>query len=317
MCSSDLYVDIVPLDPIIFPNIHAAVNSKLNKNSNDQNEIEMVEEVYKEQKLLSENIFLALAGIYKKNEGWVKKLPFPCIYLEDDLVVIRDALHRIRVFLLHKDFVDIACPKMLIEFLSRKFPDCREFLNDMNDYYSFLIGQSGRKLYANNLYRRLHQFMTQMISDASTISLESHKEHLGITVGIITRNRAEDLKDVLGSLTRQIRMPDEVLIVDNGSTDKTCSVIEEFRTKLPISYYFSKEASIPGARNMVVDKAKYEIISFTDDDCITEPGWLDSIERAFLRAENIGVVGGWVKHWPSAKSSIIDTYYGIFHNNTT
>ena len=87
--------------------------------------------------------------------------------------------------------------------------------------------------------------------------------------------------------------------------------------KLPISYYFLPEASIPRARNLVLEKAKNEIIAFTDDDCIVDPGWLDAVERGFLRADNIGMVGGWVKHEPAPQPSMIDTYYSLFHHNTT
>ena len=104
---------------------------------------------------------------------------------------------------------------------------------------------------------------------------------------------------MLSSLTNQIRPADEVLIVDNGSTDQTRKVVESFENKLPISYYFLPEASIPRARNLVLEKAKNEIIAFTDDDCIVDPGWLDAVERGFLRADNIGMVGGWVKHEPA------------------
>jgi GT2 family glycosyltransferase len=65
---------------------------------------------------------------------------------------------------------------------------------------------------------------------------------------------------------------------------------------------------------MVVESARHEIIAFTDDDCIVEERWLEAVERGFLRADNVGMVGGWVKHEPSEKDSIIDTYYSRFHH---
>jgi len=144
-----------------------------------------------------------------------------------------------------------------------------------------------------------------------------HQQRLGLTVGIITRNRAADLREALESLTAQLRPADEVFIVDNGSTDGTAEVIESFRGRLPIVGSFLAAASIPGARNAVLDGAKHEIICFTDDDCVLEPGWLYAIERGFLRAENIGVIGGWVKHHHAPTPSTVDTYYGIYHHNTT
>lgn len=304
------HTDIVPLDPLIFANIYARL-------FRDGGSFDMPVSVYEEQKAAASRMFTALAGLYRKNEGWVAKLPFPVIYSEDDLLVIRDAYHRMRVFLTHSDGVDIGSTNVLVDFLGRKYPNCREFLRDTLDYYKHLSGDDGRKIPANNLYRCLLQFMAQMLSGVSDISIDDHRKRLGITVGIITRNRAADLQDALKSLTRQTRPADEVLIVDNGSTDNTRSVVESFERKLPISYYFLREASIPNARNMVIEKGRHEIISFTDDDCIAEPEWLDAVERGFLRAENVGIVGGWVRHEPSAEESMVDTYYSLFHHNKT
>lgn len=302
------YTDIVPLDPLIFANIYARL-------FRDEESFDMPVSIYEEQKMEANRMFMALAELYRKNEGWVTKLQFPVIYSEDDLPVIRDAFHRMRVFIAHFDGVDIGSTGSLVDFLSRKHPTCGAFLNDLLDYYRHLIGENGQKTTANNLYRCLLQFMAQMLSGASSILIDNHRKRLGITVGIITRNRATDLQDVLESLIHQIRPADEVLIVDNGSTDNTRYVVESFRERLPISYDFVEEASIPNARNVVIENARHEIVSFTDDDCITEPEWLDAVERGFLRAENIGIVGGWVRHESAAEESMLETYYSLFHHN--
>ena len=309
-CKQQTYVEVVSLNPFVFANIHTQI-------LNGSESFEMPISVYQEQRTTSEQMFLALAGLYRKNEGRIKKMPYPCLYLEDDLVVLRDAFHRMRVFLLHSDGVDIRCPSLLINFLGHKYPSCEPFLIALLDYYLHLTGQSTQRRCANNLYRCLQQFMAQMLSGASQISLDDHWKRLGITVGIITRNRSEDLKETLSSLTNQIRPADEVLIVDNGSTDQTRKVVESFENELPISYYFLPEASIPGARNLVLEKTKNEIIAFSDDDCIVDTAWLDVVERGFLRADNIGIVGGWVKHEQAPQPSMIDTYYSLFHHNTT
>jgi len=299
------YVDVVPLDPLRFGNVYV-------KFINDKTSFDMTAPVYLSQKKISDEMFLAFADLYQKNEGRVTKMPFPCLYLEDDLSVIRDAFHRLRVFLVHHDGVDCTGPTVLVKFLRGKYPECSEFLKDLLAYYNFLIGKNEKRRYANNLYRCLHQFMAQALSGSKEIHIDKHRQHLGITVGIITRNRADDLSEALDSLARQTRPPDEVLIVDNGSIDQTRDVIERFKQKLPVICYFLEKASIPMARNMVIENARHEIISFTDDDCIVDPGWVDAVERGFLRADNIGIVGGWVMHEPAPEPSIVDTYYSLF-----
>lgn len=302
------YVDIVPLDPLTSANIYTRVFQ-------GKHSCEMPTSIYEEQQAKAENMFAIQAQLYRENDGWINRLPFPCLYVEDDLTVIQDALHRMRLFLLHSEGFDVGSFHILAEYLRLEHPNCREFLDDLSEYYRYLNGEREASDSANNLYHCLHQFMVQMLSGIKDISIDDHRKHLGITVGIITRDRAGDLKEALESLTHQIRLPDEVVIVDNGSSDDTRFVINEYQERLPIRSYFLEEASIPVARNMVIKNARQEVVSFTDDDCIVDPGWLVSVERGFLRAGNIGIVGGWVKHAADSEESIVDSYYRIFHHN--
>ena len=64
----------------------------------------------------------------------------------------------------------------------------------------------------------------------------------------------------------------------------------------------------------MLESAAHEIVSFIDDDCISEPEWLAAVEAGFLRADNIGVVGGWVIHQPAPSHSTVDNYYNLFHH---
>jgi hypothetical protein len=304
------YSDIVPLDPLIYANLYA-------RHFGSPEAFQMPRTIYTEQVAAANRMLGAFAGLYAKHEGWVTKLPFPCIYSEDDLLVMNDAFHRIRVFLLHSEGVDIGSMSTLVEFLGRKYPGCEPFLQALPEYYRRLAGEDGQGPGGINLYRCLLQFMAQVLTGASAPVIEAWDKRLGISVGIITRNRAADLQEALESLRLQIRPADEIVIVDNGSTDATREVVDRFRDRLPISYYRLDAASIPRARNMVIAKAANEIVAFTDDDCVVEPEWLEAVERGFLRADNVGIVGGWVRHQPAAEASMIDTYYSLFHHNKT
>ena len=310
ICKIQSFVDVIPLDPLIYANIYAQIQ-------HNRREVSIPETIYKTQMSEGQKMFHALARLYNKNEGKVKNLGIPCYYTEDDLVVIKDAFHCMRFYLLHSQNLDVADLNDLVNFLGELHPECRCFLIDTLDYYRNLSGTGGKNNFPNNVYRCLHQFMAKLLTGASDIKIDDHHKRLGITVGIITRNRAGDLKEVLESLRRQTRPADEVVVVDNGSTDTTRSEVDKYRKMLPINYYYLKTASIPMARNMVIENASHEIVSFTDDDCITEPEWLSSVERGFLRAENIGIVGGWVKHETATIPSTVDTYYSLYHHYTT
>jgi len=303
------FVDLVPLDPLQFANVYAMV-------LRDSLDFEMSASVLAEHQAAASTMFHALGNLYLANDNKIARLPYPCIYREDEGEVIENALRILRAHAAcGPDWALIQRPRDLFDYLQQKYPECVEFLDELDRYQHCIYGDlSLGKTEANNIYRCLHQFMYQALTDKKRMMVDPPRVHLGITVGVITRNRARDLAEMLESLTRQVRSPDEVLIVDNGSTDRTQEVLEQFRERLPIRCEFLPGANIPAARNLVIDRAANEIISFVDDDCITEPRWLAAVERGFLHAENIGMVGGWVHHQPAAHRSTVDNYYRIFHH---
>ena len=122
------------------------------------------------------------------------------------------------------------------------------------------------------------------------------KDSLSISVVVVTLNRAELIKDTLDSLTRQTRQPDEVVVVDNGSTDNTGEVVSSFNNMLNIKYVVENIKGIPYARNTGVRNATGDITAFIDDDCVADENWLRYIEIPFIRDPNIGIVGGEVSY---------------------
>ncbi len=301
------FVDLMSLDPVLYANVYATYHGS--------RAFEMPVSVVEEREATAKGISTGLANTYRTSDGRISKLPYPCIYRENDIEVVEHALRIIRARLATSgDRILIRRLGHLFEYLRQRYPEARDFFSELERYRAHLFDEFSTASVANNLYHCLHQFMAQFLSGASTIALDPLRLHLDITVGVITRNRADDLAEMLESLTRQRRPPDEVLVVDNGSTDHTQEVTERFRGRLPIRRHFLAEAGIPAARNLVIEKASHDIVSFIDDDCISEPQWLEAVERGFLRAENVGVVGGWVRHEPAPHPSSVDDYYRIFHH---
>lgn len=134
------------------------------------------------------------------------------------------------------------------------------------------------------------------------------KNNLSISVIVVTFNRAKSLQDTLLSLARQERQPDEVIVVDNTSTDNTKEIVLSFRNKLNIKYIYEKRRGIPYARNTGVKNATKDIIAFTDDDCVADRNWLKYLEIPFIKDPHIGVVGGEVSYLKAGKS-IVDEFY--------
>ena len=143
-----------------------------------------------------------------------------------------------------------------------------------------------------------------------------------VTIGICTWNRAPLLREALGALTRLIvpaRLEWEVLVIDNGSTDDTESVVAEFRDELPIRSVFEPTPGLSNARNRCVDEARGAYILWTDDDVIVGEGWLQEYARAFEQLPAAAVFGGPVRprfegsrpEWLSAAWIDVQNAYGI------
>ncbi|MFN6945100.1 MAG: glycosyltransferase [Cytophagaceae bacterium] len=81
----------------------------------------------------------------------------------------------------------------------------------------------------------------------------------------------------------------EILIVDNGSTDDTCSVIKKYPVKLLAE---KEKQSSYAARNKGIKNAMGEVIAFTDSDCIPASNWIEKGVKNLLQTHNCGLVAG-------------------------
>lgn len=114
-----------------------------------------------------------------------------------------------------------------------------------------------------------------------------------ISVGIITRNRQDILRNCIDSILRNDEKPDEIIIVDNNSIDNTRSLIYSYKKKHPIiKYFFEKNVSRPFARNKLLSVFRGEILALTDDDCLLDISWIKSIKNAFKKNPKVLAVQG-------------------------
>lgn len=118
------------------------------------------------------------------------------------------------------------------------------------------------------------------------------RTELTISVMIVTRNRAGLLRAALQSLVAQERRADQVVVVDNASSDDTAVVARSFTDKLNLTLVGEEKIGIPHARNTALRYCTGDIVAVMDDDCVAESRWLAELEIPFLKDPHIGAVGG-------------------------
>ena len=106
-----------------------------------------------------------------------------------------------------------------------------------------------------------------------------------ITIIIPTYNRANRLIQTIHSVTKQ-RYPNfELIIVDDGSTDNTSSVVKSF-TDNRIHYFYKPNEERAIARNFGISKAKGNYITFLDSDDGLYPHFLEEAASLIREKDN-------------------------------
>ena len=115
-----------------------------------------------------------------------------------------------------------------------------------------------------------------------------------ISIIIATFNRATLLEETLDGLRHQDYLPgDEVIVVDNGSSDGTREVISRaIRTfPVPVLQLREMQSGKSPALNAGVAASSGEILALTDDDVVVAADWVATVRRIFADP-SVALVGG-------------------------
>ncbi|MBC7236944.1 MAG: glycosyltransferase [Chloroflexi bacterium] len=107
-------------------------------------------------------------------------------------------------------------------------------------------------------------------------------------------NEAGTIETLLRSLAEQTRPPDEVVIVDGGSTDGTLERLTRFAASgaLPLCVLSRPGCNISQGRNAAIGAAQGSIIVSTDAGVRLSKTWLEELVRPFEEGRDVDVVSG-------------------------
>ncbi|HYP26516.1 MAG TPA: glycosyltransferase [Blastocatellia bacterium] len=116
---------------------------------------------------------------------------------------------------------------------------------------------------------------------------------LPVSLVVPLRNEAESLESLIESIRRQTFAPEEIILVDGGSTDKTVELARELsRGDGRFRVIETGEATPGRGRNIGAAAARNEWIALTDAGIRLEPTWLERLVEVVGRDPEVRVVYG-------------------------
>ena len=114
---------------------------------------------------------------------------------------------------------------------------------------------------------------------------------MSVSIIILTWNSEHEIAACLTSLTPGLReFSFEVIVIDNGSQDQTCAMIEATGLKVRLLRN-AENRGVAAARNQGISLARGEYILVLDDDTIIHPGAFDCLIRYMENQPQVGLCG--------------------------
>jgi GT2 family glycosyltransferase/DNA-binding beta-propeller fold protein YncE len=128
----------------------------------------------------------------------------------------------------------------------------------------------------------------QAAFEDAPFSLERQQAWPRVSVVVCAYNAADTLEDNLRSLERLTYPNYEIILVNDGSKDRTSEIGHSFAKVRVVD---TPNAGLSAARNVGLAEATGEIVAYTDADTRVDPDWLTFLVQPFLNSDVVGSGG--------------------------
>jgi glycosyltransferase involved in cell wall biosynthesis len=147
----------------------------------------------------------------------------------------------------------------------------------------------------------------QKTHTVTRISQQIKMKKISLVITVV--DEEQTIKKLLESVLRQTLLPDEVIIVDGGSTDNTVDIIRNFTLELekrsraskktyPKITVKTKKGNRSIGRNFAIKNSKNHFIAITDAGCILDKNWLNELLVKYEKS-NAPVIAGYYSAKPA------------------
>ncbi len=115
-------------------------------------------------------------------------------------------------------------------------------------------------------------------------------DNLTISIAMCTYNGEMHLQEQLDSFLNQTRLPNEIIVCDDGSKDATVSILEEFSRRAPFEVkIYRNDRNLGYVKNFekAISLCSGHVIALSDQDDVWSPQKLSVIEKTFSQDESI------------------------------
>jgi len=121
------------------------------------------------------------------------------------------------------------------------------------------------------------------------------KHSISVTLIAAAKNEAANAREWVLKILDQTRLPNEIVVVDTGSTDGTLPLLQQLAAASPVPFRVIEApgCNISQGRNLAIRTAQFAHIAVTDFGTQPHSGWLERLIFPFEHNPEMEVSGGW------------------------